>query len=504
MSARPHADAHGPTLVLICGDLAPRLELDDVRARLPGTSVVVVEGLCNSPRSAAAALRAHGANRAVVGLCTKHVSTADLLTRTRRAGADPFGVLTVSLAAAARASSAPAAARTLAGAVARVEALPPGDDGRAVFGRVPLSRGGLLSLGGAVTIEPVASVDRRACIGTTRCGLCIDACPPGAIVADGDVVSIDTGRCDTCGRCVPVCPTGAFHLAGNGAGQIEAELDAVLPATGVAFRCRHAWTTADELPTTWTTVELPSLAPVTTGWILQALAAGATAVRLLPCGGACCSEIAERSALCQTVLTQLGDRDPAARVAVLETADEARPAPLDRISTNPANAGIVLVEPQATVDALNQLGSVLPGELTELAIDDPASPLGRLALDVDACTLCGSCAVVCPTHALTLDTTDGDHVLHHDPRLCTGCKICVAACPEHALSVRPGFDGAHLEAGIRELVRSARSICRRCGCELPAEPTARRVRELLAERWPSLAAGTAGLCAECESRTAPR
>jgi ferredoxin len=501
MSAQPRANASGTTLVLLCSDLAPALDLDSVRTRLGAVAAVqIVDGLCNTPSAVATALRTAGTDRAVVGLCNSQTHTAALLARARRAGARPFGVLAVSLAAAARMPSAPAATRTLAGAVARLEALLPDEPGRAVIGRAPVTRAGLLSLPGAIAIDPVASPDRDACIGSRRCGLCIGACPHDAIALDGDAVRVDTRRCTACGSCVSTCPTGAFHLAGAAPGQIEAELDAILPAAILAFRCRHATTTMDELPGAWATIELPSLNLVTVGWILQALAGGATAVRLLPCDGACCSEVAGRAALGRTVLSNLGDGDASWRVGTSGKATTPRLVPLDRgSSATVLTERTLLTEPHATADALARLGG-----LPNLTIVDPKSPLGEVSLDTTACTVCGACTTVCPTKALELAITADTFSLRYDPALCTGCTLCATVCPERALSVQRALNGAQLRAGAVELASATRSLCTRCSCELPNPGTARRVQELLATHWRDLARVDGNLCSECARRPAIR
>jgi len=488
MTVQPRSNRRA-ALVILCGDLADRLDLDAVEELLAPTPVVVVDGLCRDPGAVARTLGATGCERAVVGLCSGDVPTADLLSRARRAGAEPFGVAPISLAAAARASSTADACRTLAAAVARVRALPAGENGRAALGRASLSRASLLSLGGAISIEPVAAVEAPACVGATRCGLCVSACPQQAIVANG-TVGIDPNACDACGRCVPVCPVGAIHLTGAASAQVAAQLAVLLPETEVlVYRCRHATISSDDLPAGWATIELASLAPVTTGWILQALAGGARAVRLAPCTRSCCSESAGRVAFSRRVLAQHEAGDPSRRVALLSTAADDT-AGLDPV---PAAAGaVVLEEPRATVEALDRLAPALETAVVE----HEAAPLGLLQLDADGCTLCGSCALVCPTAALTLDASEAEVALSHDPRLCTGCSLCVAACPEHVISMRRGLDGARLAAGEVELARGRRRTCAGCGAELPSDAIVRRVRELLGTSWLE----PESFCPECARR----
>ena len=84
---------------------------------------------------------------------------------------------------------------------------------------------------GVAELDPlVATVNADAC---TWCGVCLEACPYGAIdriACDGrEVATISAAMCKGCGACAPVCPEDAIDLLGSTDAQIRAMIDALVP-----------------------------------------------------------------------------------------------------------------------------------------------------------------------------------------------------------------------------------------------------------------------------------
>lgn len=444
------------TTVLLCSRV-----LGDATVQL-GASGMVIHDLCARPRAAAAAVREADASCVVLGLCERR-PTGELVAALRRAGAAPFGIQTIMLAG----RGPDEATRLVAGARARLDALLPGERGRPTVNGGAISRRSLFSLGGALTQARIAALDETVCVGSSGCGLCVGRCPADAIAAIAPVPTVDPGTCTACGVCVPACPHGALRLSGSATAQIESQLEQLVSGVnGIVFSCEAA--DADP-PPGWLLVELPTLALLTAGWILQ-LRARNIGVRLAPCRNACCAGAPAVGEFADRLLREHG-------------------APRDTPS-----GPIRLTEPRATVEAIRHL--VRPGSTA--VVKGEKSPLGLVALNPERCTLCGTCMTTCPTEALRLDEAGEKTVLRLRADACIGCGQCATACPERALDVHPGVDLGRLRQDTVELASARRETCNVCGADLLPRPMRRRLRELL----PELSGTPLELCARCATRAA--
>lgn len=74
---------------------------------------------------------------------------------------------------------------------------------------------------------PISTVNERRCSG---CGLCVEGCPYGARVLDGEehVARVKGPLCQGCGVCASICPSGAAELEGSRQDQMMAVLERTL------------------------------------------------------------------------------------------------------------------------------------------------------------------------------------------------------------------------------------------------------------------------------------
>ncbi len=96
----------------------------------------------------------------------------------------------------------------------------------------------------------------------------------------------------------------------------------------------------------------------------------------------------------------------------------------------------VQADKRATLElALDHLVEQAPARSELIALPAQGSPLGALAVNKDACTMCLSCVNACPASALQ-DNPNAPQ-LRFIEKNCVQCGLCVKTCPEQALSLVP-------------------------------------------------------------------
>ena len=310
----------------------------------------------------------------------------------------------------------------------------------------------------AVDVTP--SYEEARCLVVTRspgdCTKCFDACPHDAVRITTRV-AIDPVDCSGCGLCVQACPSGA----------LEPRLTI---APGGNARCSKVAGTAQSVQC------LARLQPTD---ILR-LAGSKDSVTL---GHGDCATCTIGSAAVPTAVASAADRagqlaSAAGRqldvkIAQINSLDQRDAG--DRLSRRSLLGGGVKSVKQVAGDALAPLERILPGPEPTLAGDrvepavehqralrylhirdvapETAVPF-RLPRVADGCILCPICTRACPTDAFTrvLDPEGG--VLFLDPERCVGCDACVAACPVKVIAMDEDVSYGEVTGGRLEAYRS--------------------------------------------------
>ncbi|MDD5030003.1 MAG: 4Fe-4S binding protein [Rhodoferax sp.] len=100
-------------------------------------------------------------------------------------------------------------------------------------------------------------------------------------------------------------------------------------------------------------------------------------------------------------------------------------------------------------------------ELAVIALPGMGSPLGALAINKDACTLCLSCVGACPASALADNPAAPQ--LRFIEKNCVQCGLCVTTCPEQALRLLPQLSLSPQRKESVVLNEMQPYACVRCG-----------------------------------------
>jgi len=351
-----------------------------------------------------------------------------------------------------------------------------------------------------VRTEPSLCAHSRA--GITGCTNCLDLCPTGAILPDGDHVTIDPMACAGCGACSSVCPSGAVSYDAPPVDDIFRRIE-VLARTFrkhgvtptllvhddygremIALSARHG----AGLPDHAVPLHLPAIAVFGHAEMMAALGAGFARVDILP------SPQTERAPINGQIMlaNALAGRN-AVRLAEVADPDALEHATGEAFS--PVDYDTIL--PLGTRRQVTRVAAATMHDDTPVLPLPKGAPYGAVIVDTDACTLCLSCVSLCPSGAL-MDNPDRPE-LRFQEDACLQCGLCASLCPETAITLQPQLNLSPDALSPRILNQEEPAECVECGKPFGVASTIERIAGMLADKHPMFGAEKARMIRMCDT-----
>ncbi len=341
-----------------------------------------------------------------------------------------------------------------------------------------------------VTLEESLCAHSRA--GQIGCTRCLDVCPTGAILPSGDVVTVDANICAGCGACSAVCPSGAISYDAPPVREIFDEIrtlaDVYRKAGGTAPRLLlhdedHgraliglAARFGSGLPANVVPLQVPSLAVFGHAEMMVALASGFASVQILLSPRTERGILESQVALCNALVEGLGAG--AERVSLLDVSDPDTLCDVLYDFEREVPDCQTILPLGSRRDATRLAAKALATREATGPVPLPSgAPYGAVQVDVDACTLCLSCAGLCPSGAL-LDNPDSPQLLFREDA-CLQCGLCANICPEDAITLIPQFDISDAVYAQQVVKEEEPFPCIECGKLFGVKGTIERIVERL-------------------------
>jgi ferredoxin len=332
----------------------------------------------------------------------------------------------------------------------------------------------------------------------TACTRCLEVCPTGAISPAGDTVRIDPHICAGCGACHAVCPSGAaasddppvahlfrrmrvmaeaYRAAGGEAPRLLVH-DAGHGAEMIRLAARYG----RGLPGDVIPLELRAVTLFGHAEQLAALALGYTSVDMLAGPRTERIPLEPQIELARAIAAGCGITSE--RIRLIEPADPDALSDLLYQNRPKAHAVEPILPLGGRRDTVRLAARALAGaELPDAPIPLPkGAPYGAIRIDRDACTLCLSCAGLCPTGAI-LDNPDKPQISFRE-EACIQCGLCANICPEKAIELVPRLDLSDAALSPHVLNEEEPFECISCGKPFGVRSSIERIVEKLSgKHW---------------------
>ncbi len=328
--------------------------------------------------------------------------------------------------------------------------------------------------------------------GVETCGRCIKFCPYDSISRQTENslrIEVDHLSCEGCGACVSACPTSALQYSEPAPQEIYTRISDMLTFSKeenvghdppvIVFHCEEMGSkvlqTAGETPYLYSPavlpIEVPCLRYVSESNMLAALSLGAAGVGLLGCENCPNGErelLYQKYEFTQLILKHFDlGKERVGILTALEGMEEKAVNTLNqfvsKLSESPLTARWNIPKQTGNREILSDVFK----DLIEQTSNEPGSveipqelPFAYAEVNESGCTLCRSCANVCPTHAFKFD--EDNNSLHFKHINCVGCGLCEQLCPEKVITLKRELHLEKISLDYREVAEDEMVACTQC------------------------------------------